>query len=570
MEPRWRWQPLGAPNPSARTSDLSAGWAQPYERSEGREADLRDLRWRRAKGPANVHWAGILWAYHVGRRLEPCEVWMSKALASSPWLVVLLYLESMGTMGSTAARAPKLPEAVGLRALARGRWQAPLGFLNGRHLRLSASFQVALAQNIAEAGRLAVAIHLAKAAAAVAADEDSIAILRRPLRQLCSTCFESRWRLGLGLLTDLRLLRLRGEVVLPTSRAMDSNWREALTLLGIFESTWLRPTVKSFACLTHSGPWVLSLALVQSAQVRGVPGVHGIHIYGWAQGSLRWRSWRDPLQHLSQKPPKDALASVAGMRSLCDGFQLEATWQRALGIFVQHFPRFGRADAYVCCEALRVCVSGAAWTLSLRLLNTLSHKERIGMRKSRYLQSQSLAFILTIRACSWPRQWLAVLRLLGEVRLRRLQCHVGMYDAALFSLLPEKSGAGAAGGPMASRGWLWAAKLLQEASRQSLRRNPFMLQATTRSALTGRSAWAVCLELLQEALRKSLEAHWNQYRAAAEGLAKARRWDWALALLHNVAIADSLQPELGPGLQRALRISRAWQLSHRLRTKERE
>ena len=167
---------------------------------------MRDLRWRRAKGPANVHWAGILWAYHVGRRLEPCEVWMSKALASSPWLVVLLYLESMGR---TAARAPKLPEAVGLRALARGRWQAPLGFLNDHGLRLSASFQVALAQSIAEAGRLAVAIHLAKAAVA---DEDSIAILRRPLRQLCSTCFESRWRLGLGLLTDLRLLRLRGPV----------------------------------------------------------------------------------------------------------------------------------------------------------------------------------------------------------------------------------------------------------------------------------------------------------------------------------------------------------------------
>ena len=313
--------------------------------------------------------------------------------------------------------------------------------------------------------------------------------------------------------------------------------------------------IRGFACLTRSGPWVLSLALVQSAQVRGVHGVHDIHIYGWSQGSLRWGSWRDPLQHLSQKPPKDALASVAGMRSLCDGFQLEATWQRALGMFVQHFSRFGRADAYVCCEALRVCVSGAAWTLSLRLLNTLSHKERIGrigMRKSRYNESQSLAFILTIRACSWPRQWLAVVRLLGEVRLRRLQCHVGMYDAALFSLLPKKS----RGASTAGSSWLWAAWLLQEASRRSVRRNPFMLQATLRGTLT----WAACLELLQEARRKLLEAHWNQYRAAAEGLAKAR-WDWALALLQNVAIADSLQPELGPGLQRALRISRAWQLS---------
>ena len=260
MEPRWRWQPLGAPNPSARTSDLSAGWVQPYSwRSEGGETNLRDLRWHRAKGPAKVHWAGILWAYHVGRRLEPCEVWMSRALASSPWLVVLLYLESTGS--TEPARDPKLPEAVGLRALARARrWQAPLGFLNenGRHgLQLSASFQVALAQNIAETGRLAAAIHLAKAAAAAEAEaeEGSIASLRRPLRQLCSTCFESRWRLGLGLLTDLRLLRLRGrpggprlaaaslaapsciflvasrgEVVLPTSRALDSNWREA----GVF------------------------------------------------------------------------------------------------------------------------------------------------------------------------------------------------------------------------------------------------------------------------------------------------------------------------------------------------
>ena len=213
MEPRWRWQPLGAPNPSARTSDLSAGWVQPYSwRSEGGETNLRDLRWHRAKGPAKVHWAGILWAYHVGRRLEPCEVWMSKALASSPWLVVLLYLESTGS--TEPARDPKLPEAVGLRALARARrWQAPLGFLNenGHHgLQLSASFQVALAQNIAETGRLAAAIHLAKAAAAAEAEEGSIASLRRPLRQLCSTCFESRWRLGLGLLTDLRLLRLRG------------------------------------------------------------------------------------------------------------------------------------------------------------------------------------------------------------------------------------------------------------------------------------------------------------------------------------------------------------------------
>ena len=340
--------------------------------------------------------------------------------------------------------------------------------------------------------------------------------------------------------------------------------------------------IRGFAHLTHSGPWVLSLALVQSAQVRG-QGVPGIHIYDRAQGRLRWRSWRDPLQHLSQlKPPKDALASVAGMRSLCDGFHPEATWQRAMMIFSQHFPRFGSADAYVCCEALRVCVSGAAWTLSLRLLDMLSRKKRIGMigmRRSRFLQSQSLAFTLTIRACSWPRQWIAVLTLLREVLLRRLECHVGMYDAGLFSLVQK----GAAGTARASAGrWFWAASLLQKAREQSLRRNPFMLQATMMSAFGegqggGNENWAVCLELLSESLRNSLEAHWNQYAAAADGLAwrappsrRWRRWDWAFWLQSDLAEKQSLAHrddeaqlrQLAARTRRGLRsISRAWQLS---------
>ncbi|CAE7719733.1 RPL23B [Symbiodinium sp. CCMP2592] len=588
MDLRWRWQPLGAAYPSARTSDsLSSGWPQPHSSrsSEGREAGLRDLRWRRAKGPANVHWAGILWAYHVGRRLQPCEVWMSKALASSPWLVVLRYLD---TKTETGARELHLPEAVGLRVLARaGRWQASLGFLKD-HL---ASFQVALAQSIAETGQLAVAIRLAYAAAAEAAEDGSMPALRRPLRQLCSTCFESRWPSGLGLLRELRRLRLTGEVVFPAaSRAMnDSNWREALALLGVFEDVRLRPTVKSFAHLAHAGgPWVLSLALVQSQSAQG----QGLSGYDRAQG-LRWRSWRDPLQHLSQLKPPNALASVAGMRSLCDGFHLKATWQRAMMIFSQHFPRFGSADAYVCCEALRVCVSGAAWTLSLRLLDTLSRKKRIGMigmRRSRFLKSQSLAFTLTIRACSWPRQWTAVLTLLGEVLLRRLECHVGMYDAGLFSLvLVQKKGTTAGAGSTAFRRWFWAASLLQKAREQSLRRNPFMLQATIRSAFGGGKNWAVCLELLSESLRNSLEAHWNHFAAAADGLAWSpnsrrcqRRWDWACWLLsEHLAEKQSLEAhrgdeekqlrQLAARTRRGLRsISRAWQLSAGPLERERE
>ena len=332
----------------------------------------------------------------------------------------------------------------------------------------------------------------------------------------------------------------------------------------------------------RSGPWTLALALAQS-QIQGSP-----KRLDWVNrlndlAPVAWRASLGSLRSRLLRPASGRGSMEASMRLCCDGFRLAETWREALAMFGEFGPRFGGADAYSCCEALRACISGHAWTLSLALLENLNRSGR---------QSQSLGMVLALRACSWARQWKVALRLLCEVRLRHLETHVGMYDASLFSILPPReiprnptasdrpswaskkeaprsklSKCRKREAPWQAQPWPWASSLLEACKERGLRRNPFMLQAALRGLLEaerrdepkqenepskekkgpkgpkGPPLWCVSLELLLESLANSLEAHWNHFAAAARGLRGLRSspsegfhaWKWAARLLADVA-----------------------------------
>eukprot|EP00434_Breviolum_minutum_P016908 symbB.v1.2.014919.t1/scaffold1100.1/size328752/9 len=159
------------------------------------------------------------------------------------------------------------------------------------------------------------------------------------------------------------------------------------------------------------------------------------------------------------------LSFDALIRSCCDGFQENDTgWQESFELLERlkvNFGSFRTYDAYTLCEVMRACVSGAQWQHSILFLDVLGPA---------HPDSRTLSYILTIRASSMPRHWLMVLALLARSKNQRVRPHVGMYDAAIFSCK------GTWDHPWSQ--WTRALRILEEVRWKRLRCNPFMRTRT--------------------------------------------------------------------------------------------
>ncbi|CAJ1404197.1 unnamed protein product [Effrenium voratum] len=330
------------------------------------------------------------------------------------------------------------------------------------------------------------------------------------------------WDAAMQVLMNLRQLRGAGAAVLR--RCLRCEWRQALALLRHGARAALEPNRCSVA-LASASAWAAALALGRTPTVLDI-----------LAGKRLWQAAvAQPASPGASGPSR--VRCDAAMR--CDGFKLDAAWRDAVAMFALLQSKIGNApDAYTTAEVLRACVSGSQWQQSLRMRRST---------RSTKSSSRSLSYILSIRACSLPRRWLAVVELLGRARQERVTAHVGMYDGAIFSCKGTRKH------PRSQ--WPRAVLLLQEAEEFQLRRNPFMLQATLR-ACQSNFEWTVGLTLLRQCLGNVIQAHANQYSpllAVCARVTRATRPTWSSAWRFGLHLARETAERRLPLAQTARR-----------------